>query len=146
MPRWTLTVAVSLAIAAVSFGCRRHVDPVHDARRVQGFERNLIRIAARDSRCAPVQVQPTRIWASCRWRRIPPVAQSAQSTLMCPPEAIQQQATPQPLVRTAAGCGRSVQMTMTCNQVGCGWVASSQPTGAPAPTGQPNTIVYVPAE
>lgn len=170
MRRWSsLAVLVTLAIVTLGLGCRRHRDPVHDARRIERFERNLIRHAARDSGCAPPQVQPVRIaetvwtantctgpieyhldcrsrgrrWANCRWRRIGRVEEAAAAVLSCPVQGMTQEPTQQPMVRFVNGCGRRVQMNMACNDVGCGWMAAGPASGQAGPGGQ---VVVVPAQ
>ncbi|MGE0787410.1 MAG: hypothetical protein AB7S26_17185 [Sandaracinaceae bacterium] len=164
------TLVLTVALGALAIGCRRRDAPTQDARRVERYERSLIRLASRDSRCSPVEVQPVRIaedvwtantcagpfdyhlycrsrgrrWANCSWHRIPRVEEAAQNVLMCPMTAVLQEPTAQPLVRFANGCGRRVQMNLACNQVGCGWLAAGPPTGPPA--SQTNaTVVVVPA-
>lgn len=169
MRRWgTLGMVVVLGIVAGACGRYRY-DPLYNPRRLAGFERNLVRIAARDSGCSPVQVATARVaetvwavntctgpreyflacrqrgrrWANCGWDRIATVNESAAPVLACPPQAIGQQASTSPVTRYAAGCGRQVQMSLRCNPVGCGWMPDGPPVGG-APAAPP--VYAVPAQ
>jgi hypothetical protein len=149
MRMWGILLLVVLGATA----CRNRYDPVHNDRRVARFERNLISIAARDSGCSPMQVQPMRVgetvwvantcsgareyhlacrsrgrrWANCGWTPIAPMPMTAAQVLQCPPQAIAQQPGPMPLVRMAQGCGRGVQMSLRCNEAACGWMPDGPP-------------------
>jgi len=150
----------------VSFGCHGRRDPLHDPRRIERYEQNLIASAARDSGCSPVQVRPVRIaeavWTAntcagpreyflqcrriCRWRRVQTVSEAAARVLQCPAESIGQELGADPRVRTATGCGRSVQVALRCNEVGCGWVPSTPARGGlQSPGGSAPPVVIVPA-
>ncbi len=168
MRLWMLWFAVA-ALVVSSAGCRRRYDPVHHAGRVDRYERNLVEIAARDSGCSPVQVQLVRAaetlwvantctgpreyfldcrsrgrrWASCRWDRIATVSEAAAPVLSCPPQGIAQAPGPGPVTRVAQGCGLSVQMSLRCNSVGCGWLADGPPLGALPPGPR---VIVIPAQ
>jgi len=164
-------LAITLFALLAAFGCRRHYDPVHDPGRVERFERNLIRLAAADSGCQPVEVQPVRIeetlwvtntcvgpreyflrcrsrgrrWANCQWRRIPTVGEAAARALRCPVGQVGQQAGMHAHDRVAVGCGRQMPVQLQCNAVGCGWIAAG-PVTAIDPRGRDAPlIVIVPA-
>jgi len=164
MRGWARTgIVAALVLGAALLGCRRRYDPVRDARRIARYERSLIRHAARDSGCAPVQVQPVRIgetlwsantctgpreyflycrsrgrrWAHCRWRRVTTVNEAAAPVLSCPPPSIAQRLGANPTARFASGCGRTVQVALRCNEVGCGWVPAGPVQGAAARPGPP---------
>ena len=152
-------LAFAVALGALAGGCHHRRDVVHDARRIAQFERNLVALAARDTGCATVQVQPVRIgdqawvantcvgpreyfldcrsrrsrWASCRWQRVATVGESTTGVLGCPPPSIEQELGPAPTTRFASGCGRRVQVSLRCNELGCGWVPDGAPSGAPPP-------------
>ncbi|MFK7985084.1 MAG: hypothetical protein AB8I08_03560 [Sandaracinaceae bacterium] len=155
--RWTWGWVILLGVVAALSGCRRR-GPVHEMRMVQRYERNLVRLAARDSRCHRQQVQPLRIgeshwvantcdgpreyflqcrsrrrWRGCRWRRIATVSQSAAPVLQCPEQMIQQQPTQDANVRVAVGCGRQMTMQLQCHAQGCAWMSGGA-YGGVAPT------------
>jgi hypothetical protein len=154
---WAILFVV--ASSGALLGCRNRYDPVRDPHRIARFERNLIPIAARDSGCSPLQVQPVRIgetvwtantctgpreyllacrsrgrrWASCRWERMPTLDEAAAQVLGCPPHAITQHPGFAPTTRVADGCGYRAQMSVRCNGVACGWMADGPPMGGGAP-------------
>lgn len=163
---WGMVLIVLIAATA----CRNRYDPLYNDRRIARFERNLTATAARDSGCSPVQIAHQRVaesvwiantctgpreyylscrgrgrrWANCDWDRIATMPESAAPVLQCPPQAIAQQPGPMPLVRMAAGCGRGVQMSLRCNDVGCGWMPDAPPqmfAQAP-PQPQPPPVDY----
>lgn len=168
--RVVFALLVLAPLLAAFGGCRHRYDPVHNPARIERFERNLIRLAARDSGCAEVQVQPVRIgetlwvantctgpreyflgcrargrrWSHCRWRRIDTVAEAAAPALQCPAAQVGQQLGASPHERVAVGCGRQVAMQLQCNQVGCGWIALATAPPAPAPSSGGAVIVIVP--
>lgn len=175
---------MALVGGALLFGCRRgRQSPAVHPRLMAAYQQRLTLIAARDSGCSPVQVQPIQLgpqawtvntctgpreyflqcperhrrWVRCRWRRVQTVSEAASTVLGCPPYAVAQQVSANPALRTAVGCGRSTQLALSCNPVGCGWlpagpaqpVASAPPASPPAPPaayGGGATIVYVPQQ
>lgn len=84
------------------------------------------------------------------------MAEAAANVIGCPPAAVGQQVTTNPAIRVAQGCGRSAQLALQCNPIGCGWVPYGAPTqaAAPAPPAAPasygnsggSVIVYVPQQ
>lgn len=155
---WGLVIAIGM-LAALS-GCRRR-GPVDETRVLHRYERNLVRLAARDSRCHPQQIQPVRVgqtvwvtntctgpreyllqcrrperWSGCRWRRVPTVPRSAAPLLQCPEQAISQQPSADPYHRLASGCGQQVSMQLRCHPAGCAWVHAPG-AGAMAPVAPP---------
>ncbi|HBQ12877.1 MAG TPA: hypothetical protein DEF51_17670, partial [Myxococcales bacterium] len=144
MTRLALVAVLSLTMIG-AWGCRRRPPVTASGALSARYERTLIRTAARDTGCpagqlTPMQVHvgpqvwsvtgcasPVEYWLQCSrrnrcsWRRVPLLNESAAATLQCPPQAIQQQPSPQPNVRFAAGCGRQQPFTVACNGAGCGW-------------------------
>jgi hypothetical protein len=161
-----ILIAAAVSALLPASGCRRHyrTDPLYDADRIERYERNLVRIAARDSGCPPTYVAPVRIadtvwgvntcsgpreyflscrsrgrrWANCRWDPIEPMVEAAARALQCPPHALVVQNGPVATTRSAQGCNGSVQLSLRCSDVGCGWL----PDGPPAGT----TVIVVPAQ
>lgn len=123
-PRAWASVALALALAAPSGGCQRQAE-AHDACRVAHFERNLVSLAARDSRCSATDVHLVqmgdRTWAAntcsgpreyfldcggrqhlrgrCRWRRVSTVSDATATVLGCPSMAIGQEVGSTPTTR-----------------------------------------------
>lgn len=157
MPRRSLYLGMMLLSALAATGCRSRAryDPAHSPVRIERYERRLIEVAAHDSGCSPVQVQPVRIgelvwvantctgpreyfldcrsrytrWAHCRWDRVQTVNEAAANVLGCPPHAIAQLPGSTPANRLAQGCGMQVSMSLRCNEIGCGWIADDPPAG-----------------
>jgi hypothetical protein len=143
--RKVLLAGLVAFVALASIGCGRRTVVITGARYEQ-YEANLLRFAARDTGCHPSQLvpqqiasdppvltvtgcaQPVEYWLrcvrggrNCRWLQIPPVTHQASPLLACPPEMVAPQPGPAPHVRFASGCGRGVQLAMTCNTAACGW-------------------------
>jgi len=153
---WRGTILVLVALTAMgAMGCRRRgrTPGAVSAR----YQRNLLRLAARDTGCAANQLQPMQItgdpavfavtgctfpieyWLQCgrrgrrcRWSRVPTLNEQAAAPLQCQPQMIQQQLTQAPNMRVAMGCGRQATFGMACNGSACGW-AMAGPAQAPTP-------------
>ncbi|MEQ8453377.1 MAG: hypothetical protein RLO52_01530 [Sandaracinaceae bacterium] len=160
MTRLALVAVLSLTMIG-AWGCRRRPPVTASGALSARYERTLIRTAARDTGCpagqlTPMQVHvgpqvwsvtgcasPVEYWLQCSrrnrcsWRRVPLLNESAAATLQCPPQAIQQQPSPQPNVRFAAGCGRQQPFTVACNGAGCGWAPAGPIQGGQVAQGQP---------
>ncbi len=153
---WRGAVLVLIALTAVgAIGCRRG-GRIQTGLSVR-YQRNLLRLAARDTGCAVNQLAPMQIGAGpdvfavtgcsfpveywlqcgrrgrrCRWSRVPTLNEQAAPVLQCQPQMIQQQLTQAPNMRIAVGCGRQATFAMTCNGAACGWTMTG-PAQAPAP-------------
>ena len=135
--------------------------------RFQRYERNLMRLGARDTGCPEAQLQAQMVQAEpgvyavigcaqpfdywlrcgrrnrCQWVRVPLLNESAAPSLQCAPQMIQQQPSQAPNVRYAAGCGRIQPFTVSCNPGGCMWAAAGPPQAA-APPQQQQVVVRPP--
>lgn len=169
---WRTVVIGLVALAALSaVGCRSRV-VIRDAR-MDRYQANLLRLAARDTGCHESQLTPTQIVAEpavytvtgcqvpveywlecgrrrCSWRNVPRLNESAAPVLACTPQMIQLQPSQAPNVRFAAGCGRMAPFAVACNGAACGWSPSGpvqmggQVAAAPPPQPPPATAVVVP--
>lgn len=153
-----LALVVLGTLGASGCGRRARIAAARADSRFARYERNLMRLGARDTGCAPAQLQaqmvqsepgvyavigcsqPVDYWLRCgrrnrcQWERVPLLNETAAPSLQCAPQMIQQQPSQAPNVRYAAGCGQMQPFTITCNPGGCMWAAAGppQPAGAPA--------------
>lgn len=153
--RWAV-LALIATVAVGAWGCRRGRPAVANGQLNPRYERQLIQIAARDTRCPPGQLsisllaqgQPAvysvmgcqqpreymlrcgRRGRRCAWRPVTPLAQTAAANIQCAAPQIQVQPTQMPNVRYATGCGRQAPFTISCNTVTCGWAVSGPIEGA----------------
>lgn len=143
---WRIGVVAVVAITAGvgALGCGGRAQRIRDARLAR-YEQQLMRHAQRATGCPAGQLtaqvmqeeprvytvlgcaQPVEYWLECdgrgrcRVHDIGPLHAVAPQALQCAPNMIQQQPTESPMVRYAAGCGRTAPFTMQCNGGACGW-------------------------
>ncbi|MFO0714907.1 MAG: hypothetical protein U0353_34015 [Sandaracinus sp.] len=154
--RLALTALFALSLVAV--GCHRDRTRVDDRRLA-----NLERRAARDLGCPAVAVRVERMderlfrvsgcgawmdyaifargrhrYGGAGWRRVIPLAERASAELGCAPDQIRFEGRT-PRRYAIAGCGHATEMELRCNEIDCGWVATS----APGAVGEP--VVVTPA-
>lgn len=153
--RWAV-VALIATVAVGAWGCRRARPAVQNGQLNPRYERQLLQIASRDTRCPVGQLsiglltpgdpavytvngctQPREYWLRCThrgrrcaWRPVTPLAETASANIQCAAPQIQVQPTQAPNVRYASGCGRQAPFTISCNTVACGWAVSGPIEGA----------------